>query len=79
MKYDNTLISRHFNAEGSAAAYPPHQVFWQLAIRRRQTQLDGQRFERSARCSRCLLFAPRLMLERGLQFTERRRLEPDDA
>jgi hypothetical protein len=26
-----------------------------------------------------LLFAPRLMLERGLQFTQRRSLKPDDA
>ena len=29
------------------------------------------RFERIAECSRCLLLAPRLMLERGLQFTKR--------
>jgi hypothetical protein len=40
-----------------------HRVSWQS---------DRQRFERSAGRSKRLLFAPRLMLERGLQFTRRR-------
>jgi hypothetical protein len=40
-------------------------------------QSDRQPFECISTCSRRLLFAPRLMLERGLQFTARRSLKHD--
>ena len=56
-------------AQRRATAPPPYA---QLAIAASAGNRDANALNALARCSRCLLFAPRLMLERGHQFTERR-------
>jgi hypothetical protein len=55
-------------------------MLWQLVMKMSAGNRKRQRLERIASCSKPLLFAPRLMLERGLKFTQRRsRKSPNDA
>jgi hypothetical protein len=64
---------------GPVAACPPRPTLWQLAIEASACNWIAGALKALFRGSRSLLFAPRLMLERGLQFTERRSLKPNDA